>query len=81
MAAARSLLNKNAESMKHDRSRQDIGGEGEQALSGTLKGNIAMATLDLRGMSQQSKAQQGNEVNKNGQNKQWDGQRRSKCLE
>ena len=81
LAAARSLLNKNTESTKNDRSRQDIGGEGERAWSGTLKVNMTLATLDLRGMSQQCKAQQGNDVNKNEQNRQWDGQRRSKCLE
>ena len=70
MAAARSWLNKNAESTENDRSRQDIGGEGARALSGTLKGNMTLPTLDLRGMSQQNKAQQGNDVSKNEQSRQ-----------
>ena len=80
LAAARSLLNKNAESTKNDR-RQEIGGERARAWSGTLKGNMTLATLDLRGMSQQSKALQGNDVNKNEQSRQWNGQRRNKCRE
>ena len=77
LEAARSWLNKNADSTKNDRSRQDIGGERARAWSGTQKVNMTLATLDLRGMSQQCKAQQGNDVNKNEQNRQWDGQRRS----
>ena len=81
LAAARSLLNKNTESTENDRSRQEIGGERARALSGTLKVNMTLATLDLRGMPLQSKAQQGNDVNKNDQSRQWDGQRRNKCKE
>ena len=81
LAAARSLLNKNTDSTKNDRSRQDIGGEGARALSGTLKGDMTLAALDLRGMPLQSKAQQGNDVNKNEQSRQWGEKRRSKCLE